>query len=51
MTDAGDFSTDSTPSVSTSGGGDRKRVLKVVIVSIVAIICAIFGIDASEILV
>lgn len=42
---------DSTVSVSGSGSGDRKRILKVVIVSIVAIICAVFGLDASDILV
>lgn len=42
---------DSTTSVSGSGPGDRKKLLKVIIVSIVAIACAILGIDASEILV
>lgn len=41
----------STECVSGSGPGDRKKLLKIVIVSIVAIACAVLGIDASEILV
>lgn len=41
----------STESVSGSGSGDRKKLWKVVIVSVVAIICAVLGLDASEILV
>lgn len=42
---------DSTESVSGSGPGSRKGILKVVIVSVVAIICAVLGLDATEILV
>lgn len=36
---------------SGSGSGDRRKLWKVVIVSVVAIICAVLGLDASEILV